>query len=154
MRSGAEARESRQGGVDCGDVVSKAMWCERILPKKVWNGQGAECSQPQIRIAKIGLENGRGKLEMGEEGTGKTGSCKTPRTSLPYCDFTCSNSDFRFSLCSRRGRILFELLHVALLDLLHERFALEKVAVEIIGKLAGNGGELVARDFRERNRAA
>jgi hypothetical protein len=54
---------------------------------------------------------------------------------------------------SGRGRIFFELLDVAVFDLLHEGFALENVALEIGGKLAGHDEKLIADDFRERNGA-
>ncbi len=55
---------------------------------------------------------------------------------------------------SWRGRIFFELLDVAVLDLLHEGFALEKIALEIGGELAGHDEELVVEHFGKRNGAA
>ena len=39
--------------------------------------------------------------------------------------------------------ILFKLLNVALFDLLHEGFALEEVALEIGGELAGHDEKLI-----------
>src|SRR5437879_3011357 len=50
--------------------------------------------------------------------------------------------------------ILFELLDVAILDLLHESFASEKVGPKFSRDLAGNDDELVAGNFRKRNRAS
>ncbi len=46
------------------------------------------------------------------------------------------------------------MLEVAVLDLLHEGFALEKVALEIGGELAGDDEKLIADDFGKRNGAA
>ena len=53
----------------------------------------------------------------------------------------------------RRGGF-FELAEVAVFDLLHEGFALENVAVEIGGELAGHDKKLIVRDFGERDGAA
>ena len=55
---------------------------------------------------------------------------------------------------SGRRWIFFELLDVAFLVLLHEGFALEEVALEIGGKLAGDDEELVTGNFGKRNGAA
>jgi len=55
---------------------------------------------------------------------------------------------------SRRGSIVFELLEVAVFDLLHEGFALEEVALEVGGELAGDDEELVVGDFGKRDGAA
>jgi hypothetical protein len=52
------------------------------------------------------------------------------------------------------SRIFFELLNVALLDLLHEGFALEEIIMEVGGELARHGEELIVNDFREGDRAA
>ena len=48
---------------------------------------------------------------------------------------------------SRRGRILFEFLDVALFDLLHEGLALEDVTTKIGGKLPRHYENLIVRDF-------
>jgi hypothetical protein len=50
--------------------------------------------------------------------------------------------------------IFFELPEVAVFDLLHEGFALEDVAVEVGGELAGHDEKLIVRDFGERDGAA
>ena len=55
---------------------------------------------------------------------------------------------------SRRWRIVLELLEIAVFDLLHEGFALEEVALELGGELAGDNEELVVGDFGERDGAA
>ena len=55
---------------------------------------------------------------------------------------------------SRRLRIVFELAEVAVFELLHEGFALEDVALEIGGKLAGNDEKLVVDHSGERDGAA
>ena len=55
---------------------------------------------------------------------------------------------------SGRRRIVFELLEIAVFDLLHEGFALEEVAVEIGGELARDDEELVVGHFGKRNGAA
>jgi hypothetical protein len=55
---------------------------------------------------------------------------------------------------SWRGRIFFELLDVAVFDLLHEGFALKEVALEVGGELAGDDEELVVGNFGERDGAA
>ena len=55
---------------------------------------------------------------------------------------------------SGRRRIVFELLEIAVLDLLHEGFALEEVALEVGGELAGDDEELVVGNFGERDGAA
>ena len=55
---------------------------------------------------------------------------------------------------SGRRRIFFELLEVAVFELLHESFALEEVALEVSGKLAGDDEKLVVDDFGERDGAA
>src|SRR6516162_10221348 len=52
---------------------------------------------------------------------------------------------------SRRGRILFELLDVALLDLLHEALTLEDVPTEIGGQQAKNGEKLIMGAFLKRD---
>jgi len=46
------------------------------------------------------------------------------------------------------------LLEVAIFDLLHEGFALENVALQSGGELAGHHEKLIVRDFRERDGAA
>ena len=46
------------------------------------------------------------------------------------------------------------MLKVAVFDLLHEGFALEEIALEVGGKLAGDDEELVVDDFGKRNGAA
>ena len=48
---------------------------------------------------------------------------------------------------SGRGRVLFELLDVALLDLLHEALTLEDVTTKIGGKLPRPHENLIVRDF-------
>ena len=48
---------------------------------------------------------------------------------------------------SGRGRILFEFLDVALLDLLHQGLALEEVTTKIGGKLPRHYENLIVRDF-------
>src|SRR6266550_6882664 len=55
---------------------------------------------------------------------------------------------------SGRRRIVFELLDVAVLDLLHEGFAFEDIALEIGGELAGDGEKLVVGHFGKRDGAA
>src|SRR6266550_3015263 len=55
---------------------------------------------------------------------------------------------------SGRRRIVFELLDVAVLDLLHEGFALEDIALEVGGELAGDDEELVVGHFGNRDGAA
>jgi hypothetical protein len=50
--------------------------------------------------------------------------------------------------------IFFELLEVAVFDLLHEGFALENVALEIGGQLAGHDEKLIVDDFGKRDRAS
>ena len=55
---------------------------------------------------------------------------------------------------SRRWRIPFEALDVALLDLLHESLALEEVTTSICGKLPRHYENLIVCDFRKRNRTA
>ena len=54
---------------------------------------------------------------------------------------------------SWRRRIFFELLEIAVFDLLHEGFALEEVALEVGGELAGDAEELVVGNFGERDGA-
>ena len=56
-------------------------------------------------------------------------------------------------ISGRRG-IFFQLLVVAVFNLLHKRFALEKVALEIGGELAGHDEKLIAEDLGKRNGAA
>src|SRR5579863_7093139 len=51
-------------------------------------------------------------------------------------------------------RILLEFFDVAMLDLLHERFAAEKIFFELRGDLARDDGELVARHFGKGNGSA
>lgn len=46
------------------------------------------------------------------------------------------------------------MLEVAVFDLLHEGFALEKIRAEIGGELAGDDEELIVDHFRERDGAA
>ena len=53
----------------------------------------------------------------------------------------------------RRG-IVFELLDVAVFDLLHEGFAFEHIVLEIGGELTGHGYKLIVDDCGERNGAA
>jgi len=53
----------------------------------------------------------------------------------------------------RRG-IFFQLLVVAVFNLLHQGFALEKVALEIGGEMAGHDEKLIAEDLGKRNGAA
>src|SRR6266576_4079167 len=55
---------------------------------------------------------------------------------------------------SGRRRIVFELLDVAVFDLLHEGFALEEVALKIGSELAGDDEELVVGHFGKRDGAA
>ena len=55
---------------------------------------------------------------------------------------------------SWRGRIFFELLDVAVFNLLHEGFALKEVALEIGGELAGDDEKLVVGHFGNRDVAA
>src|SRR5882762_4301993 len=55
---------------------------------------------------------------------------------------------------SGRRRIVFELLEIAVFDLLHEGFALEKVALEVGGELVGDGEKLIVGHFGKRDRAA
>src|SRR5207249_2742351 len=55
---------------------------------------------------------------------------------------------------SWRGRIFFELLDVAVLNLLHEDFALEDIAVEIGRELTGDDEKLVVGHFGKRDGAA
>ena len=55
---------------------------------------------------------------------------------------------------SGRRRIVFELLEIAVFDLLHEGFALEEVALEVGRELAGDHEELVVGNFGERDGAA
>ena len=55
---------------------------------------------------------------------------------------------------SGRRRIVFELLDVAVFDLLHEGFALEEVVLKIGSELAGDDEELVVGHFGKRNGAA
>src|SRR6266478_1421610 len=55
---------------------------------------------------------------------------------------------------SWRRRVFFELLEIAIFDLLHEGFALEEVALEVGGELAGDDEELVVGNFGERDGAA
>src|SRR2546425_1516197 len=51
-------------------------------------------------------------------------------------------------------RIFSELLEVAVLDPLHESFAVEKIGMEIGGELTGHDEKLVVDDFGKRNGAA
>src|SRR6266852_8402918 len=53
-----------------------------------------------------------------------------------------------------RGRILFELLEVAVFDLLHEGFALEEIALEVGRELAGDDEKLIVHNFGERDGTA
>jgi hypothetical protein len=54
-----------------------------------------------------------------------------------------------------RGRgIFFELLEVAVFDLLHEGFAAENIGVEVGEELAGHDDKLIVDDFGKRNGAA
>src|SRR6266478_6391800 len=55
---------------------------------------------------------------------------------------------------SGRRRIVFELLEVAVFNLLHEGAALKEVALEIGGELAGNDEKLVVGHFGKRDGAA
>src|SRR6266550_6262175 len=55
---------------------------------------------------------------------------------------------------SGRRRIVFELLDVAVLDLLHEGFAFEDIALKIGGELAGDDEKLVVSHFGKRDGAA
>src|SRR5438552_3190028 len=55
---------------------------------------------------------------------------------------------------SGRRRIVFELLEIAVFDLLHEGFALEEVALEVDGELARHDEELVVGDFGKRDGTA
>ena len=55
---------------------------------------------------------------------------------------------------SGRRRIVFELLEIAVFDLLHEGFALENIALEIGGELAGRDEELIVDDFGKRDGTA
>jgi len=51
------------------------------------------------------------------------------------------------------GEIVFELLGVAIFNLLHEGFALEEVAREVGGELPGNDEELVVGHIGKRDGA-
>src|SRR6266550_8999157 len=53
-----------------------------------------------------------------------------------------------------RRRSVFELLEIAVFDLLHEGFALEEVALEVGGELAGDDEKLVVGHFGNREGAA
>src|SRR6266550_3813018 len=53
-----------------------------------------------------------------------------------------------------RRRSVFELLEIAVFDLLHEGFALEEVALQVGGELAGDDEKLVVCHFGKRDRAA
>jgi hypothetical protein len=55
---------------------------------------------------------------------------------------------------SRGRRIIFELAQVAVFELLHEGFALEEIALEICGELAGHDKELVVDHFGKGDGAA
>ena len=55
---------------------------------------------------------------------------------------------------SGRRRSVFELLEIAVFDLLHEGFALEEVGLKVGGELAGNDEKLVVGHFGERDGAA
>src|SRR5882762_5091972 len=55
---------------------------------------------------------------------------------------------------SGRRRIVFELLEIAVFDLLHEGFALEQVALEVNGELTRHDEELVVGHFGKRDGAA
>ena len=55
---------------------------------------------------------------------------------------------------SGRRRIVFELLEIAIFDLLHEGFALEEIALEVGGELARHDEELVVGHFGKRDWAA
>ena len=55
---------------------------------------------------------------------------------------------------SGRRRIVFELLEIAVFDLLHEGFALEEIALEVGGELARHDEELVVGHFGKRDWAA
>lgn len=48
----------------------------------------------------------------------------------------------------------FELSEVALLDLLHERFAVEEIALEVGRKPVGHDEKLVVKNFEERDGTA
>jgi len=52
---------------------------------------------------------------------------------------------------SGRRRIVFELLEIAVFDLLHEGFALEEIALEVGGELARHDEELVVCHFGKRD---
>ena len=64
------------------------------------------------------------------------------------------NSKWKSADRASGSRIFFELLNVALLDLLHEGFALEEIFMEVGGELARHDDELIVNDFREGDRAA
>ncbi len=51
-------------------------------------------------------------------------------------------------------QIFFELLDVAVFNLLHEGLALEEVALELSGELVGDDKELVAGHFGKRDGTA
>ena len=55
---------------------------------------------------------------------------------------------------SGRRRIFFKLLEVAVFDLLHERFAAEKIGLEILEKPAGHDEKLVVDNFGKGNGTA
>src|SRR6266404_4359465 len=55
---------------------------------------------------------------------------------------------------SGRRRIVFELLEIAVFDLLHEGFALEEEELEVGGELAGDDEKLVVAHFGKRDGAA
>lgn len=67
--------------------------------------------------------------------------------------FEKGNSKSEFAQRKLGIRIFFELLDVALLDLLHEGFALEEIIMEVGGELAGNDEELIVKHLGEGNRS-
>ena len=70
-----------------------------------------------------------------------------------FCRFLFLFSNFDFSK-SFVGGSVFKLLDITLLDLLHESFAVKKIAFQVDGQLAGNDENLIVGDLRERDRAA
>jgi len=57
-------------------------------------------------------------------------------------------------VASRRRRILLELVHILLLDLLHQCFSAKKIRVELRRNLSWYDEELVSHHLRKRNRSS
>src|SRR5947209_591258 len=71
------------------------------------------------------------------------------RLQLPECAHS-SLSVVSVQFLSLFRLSVFELLDVALLDLLHETFAIKEVTEEIRGELPRDGENLIVGDFRKR----